>query len=281
MSPGIVALVLGAALLHATWNALVKTGGDRLAVLALTIGLPALAVVPALFLLPAPARESWPYLAGSGLTHWLYFACLLGAYRHGDLSQVYPIARGTAPLLVAFGAWLAVGEALGGLELAGIAILSGGLLSLAWRGRGPTPAGGTAALVFAFLTSLSIGAYSLIDGIGVRLSGAPLSYILWMFLVVGTPFLGFAFWARRGRFRASFGPGLKAGAGAAAISSLAYGTVIWVMSLAPMAHVVALRETSVIMAAAIGALALREPFGRRRIAAAAVIAFGAALLQLG
>jgi drug/metabolite transporter (DMT)-like permease len=276
-----MAAVLAAALLHAAWNALVKAGGDRFAVLALTIGLPVFALVPLAFLVPAPAPESWPYIAASGLIHWLYFACLLGAYRHGDLSQVYPIARGTAPLLVALGAWLAAGETLNGQELAGIAILSGGLMALAWRNGAARSAAESSALLLALATSVTIGAYSLVDGLGARAAGSAAGYIVWVFLAIDTPFLAYALWRRRGRWRAAFGPSLKAGLGGALISSTAYAIAIWAMSVAPMAHVVALRETSVVMAAAIGALFLGEPFGRRRIAAAAVVAAGAALLQLG
>lgn len=277
---GVMAAVLAAAALHASWNALVKRSGDPFAVLALTVGLPALAILPLLPLVPAPAPSSWPYICGSVLAHWIYFACLLGAYRYGDLSQVYPIARGTAPLIVALGAWTLAGEALGGLEAAGVAVLSAGILSLAWR-RGARPAGETLGILLALATALAIAAYSLLDGIGVRRSGSALGYILWLFWLFDAPFLGFALWRRRGRWRRSFGPSLKPGLGGAVTSSLAYGIVIWAMSLGPMAHVVALRETGVVMAAAIGTFLLGEPFGRRRVLAAAVVAAGAALLQLG
>jgi len=281
LTGGVIAAVLTAALLHASWNALVKAGGDRFAVLALTIGLPVFALVPLAFLVPPPAPPSWPFIAASGAIHWLYFACLLGAYRHGDLSQVYPIARGTAPLLVALGGWLAAGERLNALELAGIAILSVGLLSLAWRGGARRGAAETSAMLLALATSLAIGSYSLVDGMGARAAGSVAGYIVWDFLAIDLPFFLFALWRGRGHWRAAFGPSLKAGLVGAVISSAAYGIVIWAMSLAPMAHVVALRETSVVMAALIGALLLREPFGRRRVVAACVVAAGAGLLQFG
>lgn len=280
MDIGVTAAVLAAAALHAAWNALVKAGGDGFAVLALTIGLPALPILVLLPLVPLPAAAAWPCLIGSVLVHWVYFACLLGAYRHADLSQAYPIARGAAPLLVALGAWALAGEALGGLQAAGIAILCAGILSLAWR-RGARPAGEARGIVLALATALAIAAYSLLDGIGARLSGSAPGYILWLFLLIDGPFLGFALWRRRGRWRRSLGPSLKAGLGGAATSSLAYGIVIWAMSLGPMAPVVALRETSVVIAAAIGTALLGEPFGRRRIFAAAIVAGGALLLQLG
>lgn len=276
-----IAAVLAAALMHASWNALVKAGGDRFAVLALTIGLPVFALLPLAFLVPLPAPPSWPFIAASAAIHCLYFACLLGAYRHGDLSQVYPIARGTAPLLVALGAWHAADESLNAQELAGIALLSVGLISLTWRGGARRGTAETTSVLLALATSLTIGAYSLVDGMGARAAGSVAGYIVWAFLAIDLPFFVFALWCRRGHWRAAFGPSLKAGLGGAAISSAAYGIVIWAMSLAPMAHVVALRETSVVMAALIGALWLGEPFGRRRVAAACVVAAGAGLLQLG
>lgn len=281
LEPGVVALVLLAAVLHATWNAFIKAGADRLAVLSLTMAIPAPLCALALPFVPLPAVEAWPYLAASVLIHTTYYACLLFAYRHGDLSQVYPIARGTAPVLVAGGAWVLAGEALQLREAFAILIVSGGIMSLAWHRRAEAAEGELAAIGFALLTSLNIGLYSVTDGLGVRASGTASGYILWMFALEGLPLLAFTLWARRGRLAAAFRPNLKVGMGGALISSLAYGIVIWAMSAAPMAHVVALRETSVIMAAAIGALVLGEPFGRRRITAAIVVALGAALLQIG
>jgi drug/metabolite transporter (DMT)-like permease len=277
---GVAALVLLAAVLHATWNALVKAGGDRLAVMALTMGLPALPSALALPFVAAPLPASWPFLFASIVVHTAYFASLVYAYRHGDLSQVYPIARGAAPVLVALGAWLLAGERPSLQAALGVLTVSGGVVSLAGRG-GPRRAVEGPAVVLALLTACLIGLYSIIDGLGVRSAGTAAGYILWLFALTGLPFTAFVLWRRRGRLRAAFGPSLRSGIGAALISSLAYGIVIWAMSVAPMAQVVALRETSVVMAAAIGALFLGEPFGRRRIAAAAVVALGAVLLQTG
>ncbi len=278
---GVVALVLLAAVLHATWNAFIKAGGDRLAVMALTMGLPALPCALALPFVPPPLPASWPFLFGSIVVHTAYFASLTYAYRHGDLSQVYPIARGGAPVLVALGAWLLAGERLSPQEALGVLIVSGGIVSLAWRDSGTRPADRASAVVLALVTACLIGLYSIIDGLGVRSAGTAASYILWMFALEGLPFAAYAVWRRRGRLAAAFVPSLRVGIGAALISSLAYGIVIWAMSVAPMAQIVALRETSVIMAAAIGALFLGEPFGRCRIVAAAVVALGAVLLQTG
>lgn len=298
LDPLVFALVLAAAVLHASWNALVKAGGDRLAVLALVNLSPAVVTVPALFFLPPMSWEAAPWLALSTACHFVYYGALLSAYRYGDLSQVYPIARGSAPALVALGAWLLAGEALGALELGALALLSSGLMALAWRPRRAAPAvagrgailaenGGKPtepdrrAVLFALLTGFSIAGYSVADGIGVRASGSAFAYIAWLFTVDCLPLLLFMLWRRRGRVLQSIGRSWRAGLAGGLIAALAYGTVIWAMNRSAMAQVVALRETSVLFATLIGTLLLAEPFGRRRLAAAAVIVAGAILLQLG
>ena len=276
---GVITLVLAAAALHATWNALVKAGDDRLAVMAITMGLPVVPFSVALFFVPIPAAGCWPFLIASVVFHWGYYYFLLYAYRHGDLSQVYPIARGTAPMLVAFGGWILAAERLNIYETLGVLLLSAGIASLAWRRGERRRSGEGWAIAFALLTGVTIGLYSLADGLGVRRAGTIAGYILWIFVLTDLPFLLFALWRRRGQLRTSLLTNLKPGIGGAVTSSLAYAAVIWAMSVAPMAHVVALRETSVVMAAIIGSLALKEPFGVRRIMAAIVVACGAAMLQ--
>ncbi|MFQ5775627.1 MAG: EamA family transporter [Kiloniellaceae bacterium] len=278
---GVLLLVLLAAVLHATWNALVKAGGDRLAVTTLVMLVPGLPSIAALFFLPPLGAASWPFLILSTLVHYLYFTVLIGAYRHGDLSQVYPIARGAAPALVAVEAWIFAAEPLRTSEMAGVLIVSVGIMSLSWRRRGPVRDGEAKAIAFALLTALSIAVYLLADGMGVRRAGHPLTYICWLFALEGVPLLCFTLWRRRGQAAAVFRPHLKAGLFGGAIAGLSYGITIWAMSLGPMAHIVAIRETSVLFGAAIGALVLKEPFGRHRIAAAAVVAGGAVLLNLG
>lgn len=281
LEPTVLLLVLLAAVLHATWNAFVKSGEDKLVLLALVIFSGS---VPAFFLLPflpLPATESWPFLVVSVVVHLIYYAALVGAYRHGDLSQVYPIARGSAPFLVAIGAWIFAGEGLGTLEWAGVATVSIGIMSLASPDRLGPREGEVKAVAFAFLTGLTIAIYALADGMGVRRSGAAFAYIAWLFVLSGVPILLFTLWLRRGRIAAAFRPHLKAGIFGGLIAALAYGIAIWAMSIAPIALVVSVRETSVLIAAAIGSLFLKESFGRRRIVAAAIIVAGAALLNLG
>ena len=280
LDPGVLVLVLLAAFGHASWNALAKAGDDKLVFMAYQICLPVVPAFMAVLLLPPMAAGAWPYLIVSVVVHNVYFALLIGAYRHGDLSQVYPISRGSAPALVALGAWALAGEALNAGELLGVFIVSSGIISLAWR-RGRRHDGETKAVVFALLNGLAIATYTVADGLGVRESGAAFTYIAWLFALDGFPLAAAAWWQRRGRLKVAFAAQLKPGIAGAVIASLSYAIVIWALSQGPMAHVVALRETSVLLAAAIGTLVLGERFGRYRIVAAAVIATGAIVMQIG
>ena len=285
LDPGVLALVLLAALCHATWNSLVKAGADKLVMQTLVIATPG---AVCLFLTPFvsfPAAEGWAYLAASTAVHMFYYTALIYAYEHGDLSQVYPIARGSAPALVAVFAWLFAGEVLSLPEIAGLAILSLGIISISrlaqLLGRaGTARPGELKAVVFALLTALTISSYSFFDAMGVRSAGTTSGYIVWKFFVGALPLLAFALWRRRGRLAESFRPYLVKGIGGGLFSGLAYGIIIWALAIAPMAHVIALRETSVIIAAFIGTRLMGEPFGRHRLAAACAVAAGAAVLSL-
>jgi drug/metabolite transporter (DMT)-like permease len=279
MDAEILALVLLAAALHASWNALVKIGGDPFVRLALLNVVSGLCALPLLLIVAPPALASWPYLLGSVAIHLAYNVTLAYGYRLGDLSQVYPVARGIAPPLVALGAWLIVGESPGPIGVLAILVISGAIASLAfspgWR-LGPL-----APLWFALATGLSIAGYTICDGLGGRAAGDVLGYIAWLFVLDAVPFgLIVVFWRRHdlpGHLRASGGAPVLGGV----LALGAYGLVIWAMSQAPMASVSALRETSVIMAALIGTRLLREPFGRRRVVAASVVALGVVLLEVG
>ncbi len=281
LEPGLLSLVLFSAVLHATWNAVIKAGEDRLVITTLVMMVPGFPALVALFFLPAIAPEAWPFVVASALIHYAYYAGLIAAYRHGDLSLVYPIARGAAPALVAVGAWILVDEALSAAELIGVLIVSAGIMSLASRRRAGAHDGEVKAIGFALLTALSVALFLLADGMGVRRSGFALSYICWLFVLEGFPLLAFTLWARRGRIKAAFGPHLKHGAFGGVINGVSYGIAIWAMGVGPMAHIVAVRETSVLIGAMIGTLVLKEPFGRTRIAAAAAVACGAVLLNVG
>ncbi len=276
----ITVLVLFAAFLHASWNALVKAGGDPLLTIA-TVS--AASMVLSGLLVPftaAPAPPSWPYLALGVLTHNGFKIFLILAYRAGDLSQVYPLARGTAPLIVALFSGLAAGEYLRGPEYLGVALVSAGLASLTLE---TTRAGRMDAMAvgYALLTGVFIGAYTLIDGLGVRQSGSHLGYSARLFFLDGMPMLALALVLRgralRRMVRVESLPALVAGS----LSLFAYYVVLWALNLGTMAPIAALRETGVIFAALIGRVVLKEPFGARRVVAACLVAGGIALLHLG
>ncbi len=279
MTALLLTLVLLAALMHAAWNAIVKAVEDRvvsLALVNLTHSLLALAFLPFVGL---PDPESWPYLFASVVIHQAYYAGLIMQYRFGDLGQVYPLARGASPLIVAVVAWLWAGESLSSGSLAGILLITGGILSLALSGRGR--GGHGQAVSWAMFTAFCIAGYSVADGLGSRVAGEALSYIVWLFLLDGLPMIMVTPLLRERRaLTQALRRHWRHGLGGGALSSLAYGIVIWVMSQAPLAMVTALRETSVIAAALIGALLLREPFGTRRIIAACIVTAGVAVLQL-
>jgi len=278
---GVFLLVLLAAGLHASWNALVKAGGDRLVMTTLVMIGPAPLCLAALVFLPALQAPAWPFLIASALIHYLYYALLIAAYNHGDLSQVYPISRGAAPALVAVSAWIIVGEELSAREAIGVAIVSAGIMSLSWRRNPHRSPAERRAILFALLNGVAIASYLIADGMGVRRAGNALTYICWLFVLESVPLLSLTLWLRRGRVAATFGPNWKPGILGGMIAAVSYGIAIWAMSLGPLAHIVALRETSVIFGAALGALALKEPFGRERILAATMVASGAVLLNFG
>ncbi len=278
MTVFLLVLVLATALMHASWNAIVKVVSDRLVSLALVNFTHTLIALAALPFVGLPNSESWPYLIASVVIHQAYYAGLVMQYRFGDLGQVYPLARGASPLLVAAAAWIWAGEALGPGALMAILLITGGIMYLALSGRGQ--GGNRLAVAWALFTAVTIAGYSVADGLGGRAAGDTLAYIVWLFLLDGLP-LPLVLPLLRGpvelaaSLRRYWLPGLFGGV----LSSTAYGVVIWVMSLAPLAMVTALRETSVIAAALIGMLFLSEPFGGRRILATCLVALGIAVLQ--
>jgi len=273
------ALVLLAAVMHASWNALVKGAGDRLLTMTFLSFWPLFpALAAAVFWLPTPAPASWPFIVGSTIIHVGYYVGLIKAYRFGDLSQVYPLARGTAPVFVALLSALTAGEILSPAGFAGVALVSIGTASLAFE-RGWPRGDQARSVAFALMTALTIMLYTVVDGLGVRRSGAPLGYIAWLFSVDGIPlFIASLIW-RRGQIATYFRDTWHIAMVGGFLSFAGYGIAIWAMSLGAMAQVAALRETGVIFAAIIGAVFLREPFGRRRVIAAAVVAAGIVVLQ--
>lgn len=279
LDPTIAGLILLSAMIHASWNAIVKSDSDRLlsfGVVMLVGSIIGLAAVP---FTAIPAPEAWPWLLASVAIHVFYYFFLLSAYAHGDLSHVYPIARGIAPLLVAILAGRIASETLSGTETLGLLLVSAGIVGLAFA-RGLPRRGEARALSFAVLTGITIAGYSVVDGIGARLSGDPLGYIAWLNLLEG-PWVFLVAVLRRGRATL---PYLRdywwRGTAGGTIATIGYGIAIWALSLGAMAHVTALRETSSLFGALIGAFVLKESFGARRVAAAAVMVAGLLLMNL-
>lgn len=277
MTPLVIALVLGSALLHATWNAMLRSGADRLWSMSVMCAWCAILALPVTFFTPPPAAASWPYLLASAAVQVFYALFLVRAYRTGLLAHVYPIARGTAPLLVTLGAAAAAGERLEALGLLGVFLVSAGIMFVAF-GRGRPDA---ASILAALATGVFIAGYMVIDGLGVRLSGHPIGYAAWQDVIEGAP-LPFVYALIRKEWPAvRWNRDLGKAAAGAAISITAYGVVIWAMSLSPMGQVSALRETSILFAALIGAVFLKERLTAQRLLGAAMIAGGAVALSLG
>jgi drug/metabolite transporter (DMT)-like permease len=273
-----LAVLFGAAC-HAGWNAFLKLDLEPTIAMALIGGMGAVVVLPLLPFVGLPDPAAWPWLLGSAAFHFGYFICLTEAYRTGDLGQVYPIARGSAPLLTATATALLFGENTGIVGWAGIAILSLGVLLLSLRG-GRSLKFDRRAVGFALLTAVTICGYSLLDGMGGRAAGNPLSYTAWLFIADGAIMVGAAY-ALRGR--AVFGAirtYWRRGLIGASLSVASYGIAIWAMTVAPIALVAALRETSVLFAALIAVVILKEPLRASRMAAAVLIVCGLIFIRV-
>jgi drug/metabolite transporter (DMT)-like permease len=271
--------VLFAALCHAGWNALVKVGLDPLSTTALiAVGSAAVAFV----CLPAagmPANAAWPWLVVSTVIHFLYFAALIESYRTGDLGQVYPIARGAAPLMTAAASLVFVGEHLHSLTWAGIAVLAAGVLLLSARGGRELAHVDRRAVGFALLTALTICAYSVVDGVGARISRNPQSYVLWLLVGNALTLTPYALWRDPAGMAAALRHFWLRGLAGGALQALSYGIALWAMTLAPIAIVASLRETSVLFGALIAVVVLKEPLRAVRIGAAALIVCGLVLIR--
>ena len=272
-------MVLAAALVHATWNALVKTDGDRLAlirVLSFTQFVLSLALVP---FVAVPAAESWPYLAASTVLSTGYMLFLNRAYQTADLSLVYPLARGVAPFIVAVVSVGFLGEQLGRASQLAILLIGLGITSLALA-RGAASLRDWRPAVLALTTGSFIGAYTIVDGLGVRAAGSAHGYMIWLTLASALLIVACTSWLQRGR-RTAMSPRSRTVGVAAGIMS--YGSawvVMWALSLAPLALVSALRETGIVFAVIIGVVFLKERVNLARLASIALTLAGTALLKL-
>lgn len=280
MNGVVLAAVLGSALLHSAWNAIAKAIPDRLVSSAL-IGLSYLIGGGiGCLLLPAPHPASWPALGLSAAVQTAYLILLTAAYAHTDFSRAYPLTRGLAVVGVATISATVLGQRLSLLQFAGVAVVAAALLSLAWVGADRADAKG---LLLALAVGAAITAYSITDGVGVRVSGNPLSYAAWLFLLQGITIPLTSLLLERDRLRFVRGirrfalPGVLGGA----LSLVAYTVVVWAQSIAPLALVSALRETGVLMAGLIGWLFFSERFSAWRMAVTVVAVAGVIAIRLG
>jgi drug/metabolite transporter (DMT)-like permease len=292
--------VLAAAVTHATWNAIAHGIKDQLLAFGLIGAGGILVAIPLVIVSPFPLSACWPYLLASIVIHVFYNLLLMRSYRYGEFGQVYPLARGTSPLVVTVLAAVFAAERPSVAQVAGVLVVSCGLALLVLAGRtgrraaarGGSDGGsgggagrggglGRAALVAAVGTGLTIAAYTMVDGLGVRLSGSSVAYIGWLMLLESLCVPAWALARRRhvllsGTSRRVLGSGLLAGG----LSVLAYGLVLWAQTRGDLAPIAALRETSVIFGAVIGTVVFREPFGRWRIAATLLVVLGVLLLNV-
>lgn len=276
MSISVFVVVLVAAVLNATWNAVVKGGSDKQLTTALVTIAGALIAAIILPFLPIPARASWPFLGASLFFQVAFFMLVARTYQVADMSLAYPLMRGMAPLVVTFVTVVALGESLSVAAGVGIALLCAGVLGM----TGGIPRGSSARGVsLALLNAVVIAGYTMIDGAGVRRSGSPASYTLWLCLLTGVPFAVWVLRARRAAFTAyaarHWFVGLVGGVGTLA----SYGLALWAMTRAPIALVAALRETSILAAMMISVWLLGERVGLARILAACLIVVGAIVLR--
>jgi phosphonate utilization associated putative membrane protein len=284
----IVLAVLCGALLHASWNALIKSGNDKALDTALVHFLGALVALPFMLWLGVPPRAAWPFIAASLLIHIGYYIALVGAYQHGELGLTYPVMRGFAPLLVALASGFFLGEAPSAVAWLGIAGITLGvaLVGLAHPGDALHH---RKALMFAFANAAIIAIYTVVDGRGVRASvvddrGA-LRYVMTLFVLDGIAYPSMV-WLRRSaegrreivRYARQRWPVAALG-GSASIGS--YAIALWAMTRAPVASVAALRETSVLFAAVLGTVLLKERFGLQRAVGTGVIVGGVMALRFG
>jgi drug/metabolite transporter (DMT)-like permease len=275
----VFAAVIAAAFMHAGWNILVKLKLDRFLSLFLIQTIMGLMGVLMLMVFGLPARASLPFALASGLLHLGYNLFLARSYRTGDLSQVYPIARGAAPLLTLILTWLAAHEAVSALGAAGVAILVSGIWFVSLAGRAPLRLDGL-TLFFALGTSVFIALYTVVDGLGGRASGAPSAYAAMVFVFDAIFLLAYALIARGTRVIADVAPHWRSGLAGAALSAGAYWIAIWAMSRAPISAVAALRETSILFVMLMSVRVLRETVTASRIAGAGLIVAGAVILRL-
>jgi len=259
---------------------MVKLGLDHYSSIALLTFMQAGISLLLLPFFPAPAAAAWPWIAASAIIHAGYKLFLIRAYEHGDLSQIYPLARGSAPVMSAIAATFYIGEALAPSKAAAIVCIAGGVLLMSMRGGADFRRMPAQAVLWALGTACFTASYTIVDGIGARLSGTPSAFTFWMFAGDGLCLLLWTLWRRGPRAFAAMRPAWKSGFAAGSLSLASYWVAIWAFTQAPIALVAALRETSVLFAMLLGALLLRERVGAPRWIAAGLILAGVGLIRI-
>jgi drug/metabolite transporter (DMT)-like permease len=272
----VFAVVMVAALLHASWNAIVKSAPDKFLTTMLVSAAAAALSAACLPFLTAPSPASFPYAVASAFFQIVYYLLLARTYREADMSETYPLMRGTAPLVVALVSAFQMDDRLSLDAWLGVMAICLGVMILAVGSSLRNRVG----IRLALLNALVIACYTLIDGLGVRKSGGPAAYTLWVFLLTGTPLAVWVLTTRRAGFLGYVGRHWRAGVAGGIGTTASYGLALWAMTVAPIAVVAALRETSILFAALIAGFVLREAVGPRRAISACIIAAGAAILRL-
>lgn len=279
MSLAVISIVLASAMMHAGWNAVLRFRGDRVALMTMLAAMSAVIALPGLFFVDFPRAEAWPWLALSVALHLGYNVFLANAYAYGELGKIYPLARGAAPMLTLGASILLLGEDISPLATLGIVVLGLGIVTLSLDGGVNALKASPRGMVFALVTSVFIAGYTMSDGIGARIAGDPHAYVLWLFVLDGIPLLAWAL-VRQGRATGQMiAQNWKAGFLAGALSLAAYWIAIWGFTVAPIALVAALRETSVIFAVIIGVVFLGEKVRGFRILAIAIVLAGLVLMR--
>ncbi len=271
-------MVVVAAMLHAAWNTVVKGNADRLIMVAIMMASQAAIALLAVPFVALPTADSWPYIAASTVLHTGYFLFLMRAYRYGDLSHVYPLARGASPLIVAMVSATLVGEILSRQATASIVLIALGIMSLTLT-RGASGFRQPKAIFYALGTGLFIAGYTVVDGLGARLADSAHSYIIWLNIFDGLPIIAIALYLKRQQLAVDVRATWKLGLVSGLVSLVAYWIVLWAMTLAPLALVSAVRETSMVFAVLFGVFFLKERLNLVRLASTAITLIGVVMLK--
>ena len=271
--------VLVAALLHAGWNSLVKVGSDPFSTICVTTLVQVAIAVPVLVFVPVPAVDAIPWIVASAVIHTCYKVFLANAYDNADLSQAYPLARGTAPIAVFLVTVLFFGAAFDHFETVAILSISTGVVLLAFKGQYGRPMNRRSA-GYVIGTAVMIASYTVVDGIGARIAGTASGYIMWMVIGDGIGLLAFASLVRGRSAVPALLPVWRTGFASGAMSLGSYWIAVWAFTVAPIALVAALRETSILFATVIAAFLIREPVGAWRWFSIGLIVIGVVLMRL-